>query len=271
MPSADVTPEVRRQLALTEETYHSLAAQKTEFLASQQQARAFGRMVSTVSMACGPLLVIGQARWRLDADLPRARAAFARSLDWLDMLDAALAGLAEVVGRDPSARLAPLVLLEPLVAVNLASMDAFTALCRRLDEGLLLAPHALPRPMHADARFVVDLLRLGRGADPLPPEAPGRARPKGRPVTGAGLARLQAAVGAGDAAGLGEALGEAAADFRKKGAVRDPTLDPWGAGPVAQAACFDVLGVALARIAHGRGMAVRVDTPVHPAAWLTDG
>lgn len=261
--------EVKRQVAVVEETYLLEFAQKDAIFEYQREARQFSLMMSTLWDFASQLLILGQARWRIDADVAASVRDFVRCKDWLSFAEEAFAGTSAQAGQKQADLLMYRNLLEPWTALVLADdRVSVERLCKAASPALFWSPEKVSKGERSTAAFMRAVIRIVNGERSDLPETSGASVWRtGLPPT-EGYERLLVAIDRRDDEMFSSTLAQLSEAYRKRISAKESTLNPWGFGPVAQAATFDALGTALCRIARWHGMAVGTDSNLQPVEFI---
>lgn len=267
MANSDIKTEVLRQLVNVEGTYLSYRETREDDFAAQRAQGLHGKMLSTLAGAAECALVLGQARWCLARNSDDAAAIFGSCAEWMGFFDEAMAERTSPGGE--VGPFMPVILLDPLVAFILSGNEELARrFCSGVDESLFFEVPKLRASDRQAASFTLGLVRmlsgrstsaseLGEDSGREPPESPT-----------AGYGRLLSALNSRDSTQVADLLAELSGAYRKRAEVREPALNPWGFGKVAQAATFDALGTAVCRAAGWQGMDISLDSELHPSPFL---
>jgi len=230
------------------------------YLESGKRDQAYARMLDIFRSEIVDLLVIGQARLVLDGDAALARKTFQEAADWLPLFEEVRQAAAGT-----ELRLSLNLMVEPIVCLLLANDWKSIALVASVDEKrAFLDPEKEPKAGRAWAQFMHELLLALR-----PGAAAGRQAPELEPAdTFAGYERLLNGILANDQPAFDAARAAAEAAFPARKKKRDPGMNWFGYGKLAQIATIDALGTALSALAVHRGMKVEVDTALYPRAFV---
>lgn len=252
---SDLVREAKRQRENARWSYDEQRKQRDVLLEFQLKEGLFQQMLLAYAGAGSQLLVLGQCAHVLDGDEAAAVESFRELATWLPFLDAALE-------RVPATGYGERSLLEPMVCHLLAGDRTSADKLGAIDCARVFKTDKPLKVMLPWRQFVFDLLDL---------QANRIAAVKGRkhePVRDRdliqGYDRLVAAVVSGDDFAFEAARADASALYRKRSARRESALNWWGEGKVAQAATFDALGTAICRLAHWRGMKLKLEDPLYP-------
>jgi hypothetical protein len=259
---SELGTEAQRQMANLRWAYGERRPHLPEYLESGKRDRAYSRMYAVFRSEIVNLLMIGQAHHVLDGDTALARKTFQDAAYWLPLFEEVRQAAATI-----ELRLSLNLMLEPIVCLLLArDWRALAVIASLDDKRACVDPQREPKAWRAWAVFMRELLsalRMEEGAGHQASELPATN-------TFAGYESLLNAILARDEQAFekARAAAEAAYPLRKK--KRDPGVNWFGYGKLAQVATFDALATALCALAVHRGMRVIVDSPLYPRAYIHD-
>lgn len=260
--------EARRQLRNRSDSFEFRKTGYVDAFTAQVEGRHFHLMLTTFNGFCNDLLLLSQGHWRITHDWRTSLATLAQYVEREHQFRTALDGVrtrAEVLEQS---RFMYASLLAPLVCMGLAgSFSRLKEFSENVDESLFYRPEDVLRAQRPEAKFILSVVRLLRDEAPLEMEALDDARSMRESRT-AGYELLLAAVADSDAHAVHTELENVESVFLSRRKSREPGLNAWGYGKLAQLVTFDVLGVFLARLARARGVKIVRDTPVHPAEFI---
>ncbi len=252
--------EAQRQAGNLRQAYGGRRPLLSDFLERGKRDQAYSRLLDLFRSEAVDLLVIGQAHYVLDRDVALATKAFRDVAYWLPFFDEV-----RLAATRTDLKLSLNTMLEPIVGLLLANDWQSLERIASVDEKrAFLDPDKEPKAWRAWAHFMRELLgalRAEKSATRQAPELPPAN-------TFAGYERLLNAILSDDQRVFDTARTTIEAAYPVRRQKRDPGMNWYGYGKLAQLATFDALGTALSALAVHRGMKVDVDSALYPRAFI---
>jgi hypothetical protein len=256
--------DVKRRLENRLWSYEQSLDEREEYLEAARADGGAERLLDIFSSTAASLMLIGEGRFRLDGDVDGARDAFRKLEIWIPFYTEGV----EIAARADTT-IDPVNLLAPVVCFALAGLDdSMFRIAMGAENAVFALPRRAPKNMLLASRFSLDFASCVR------PAKTKQTAYKANPPIPAGHSfhgydRLLQPLADGDSKEFNAACAPLEQAFLARAKERDDSLNWYGYGKLAQAACFDALGTAMMRIAHLRGLKVAGDSPVHPRAFIS--